>query len=335
MMRFLCTLVILLIVIPLFCFTKDELLYDLSFAETTTQQMEILHKYFKMASSIEDQRVIQDAWREIDEEACLEYYQTDAEQHPDDLDRIYLNLRLQGSGIQLQECRRILQDKQMHEYLNRMFSLCIIEKLYANDSESYIRSAVYRADKELLRAISEKQQDAYVMMSIFIGSVLERNYVEAESVLGQLSDFNVLNSNWDFIQSFIVETRNYQLWSGVVQISVDHAIAQGDIEPTAKSLVVSSQVLYTMLLAEDFDAALSFISVNPLLKEEPYSQQLVLDLYLASKDIDRAFQMLNVMVDAGSIGSGDLNDPKYASLASSKQWKKLAEKAAKQSVEQK
>jgi thiol-disulfide isomerase/thioredoxin len=272
-------------------------------APDETAALQIIKKYVAETDDIEDLRVLQNYWLQIDEAACLAHFTTLKDKNPKDEKYIYLWARTIADTQEMMKQARILVKKYpAFEYGYRLLLAPYQKELFSIEVNDEVKTtAIYLGFKKdrkyfakYLKKFPTSNDAIYLMIGLYIW---EKQVDNANMLVAKAVTLNSSFLNWQFFTDFYLRTNQLQL----LQAYVRRMIAESKQAEGMSLQEIESQFLITYLgtlfEAEYYTAFMDYIAMYPEAINDSNVQQMALLIYAHDGNNDDAFEIMDKMVD--------------------------------------
>ncbi len=315
------TLLLALAALPLLAGPlADELERTLSTAQNFDQAMLVITDFRSRITELEDLRVLQNYWMQVDPAGCREWFASQRLLHPGQPDYEYLWLRGQSSpAVQLEGGRRLIQAQPDFYWGYRLFSNTYSQLLQdpaAPDSLKADVIAQLSSDRDLLlQGLQNWPQDDYLRLALFHHHASQGDNDQAELQLLALHEPAAIEANFRHVFEFIAATGRVRPFEVLFPRVVSSTIARGELDAADSLAYYQFYYLEALDRAKDWGKMRDYLELNPGLKTNDDTLRHRLLMHLGLNEPETALNLLEGALAAGVITYPEaLENPDYAPL---------------------
>jgi thiol-disulfide isomerase/thioredoxin len=279
--------------------------------------------------SLEDHRLLQSLWSNVNPEAMQAHYEALLQQNPQNPEYIYLSIRMKDGEAQMAAARKLIQDFPTFYWGYRIIAVNLTETISQGGSETYLKSPQFHKDVDQVeQGLKLFGADAYLNIAIFYAYKDGQELKKASVALDKVSDPQAISSNMQQIEEFTLRTKDLNLYALLIGTVMDDAQESGRMSPAEAELNTEYFIMRFRVKSEGIAALDNHLAENPQLKTNPDLSRIIAGLYLEN---DRKESALDALSFYGSSKDVDYmylsKSNEFAQLHDHRRWKALLKKA--------
>lgn len=279
--------------------------------------------------SLEDHRLFQSLWNNVNPEAMQAHYEGLLKQNPKNPDYIYLSIRLKEADTQMAAARKLIRDFPTFYWGYRIVAVNFTETISQGDREAYQKSPEFENDLDRIQqGLKLFGSDAYLNIAIFYAYKDSTDFQRAAAALDKVSDPQAISSNMRQIKEFTIRTKNLDLYSLLIATVMDDAQESGNMSPEEAELNTEYYIMSFLVDSEGITALDRHLAQNPQLKTNPDLSRIIASLYLENDLSESALDALEVYTASEDVDYMYLSKGgDFSPLQDNPRWQTLLKKA--------
>lgn len=313
----------------------QELETALRGAQDPAQATLVINSYRDRLSDLDDLRVLQNYWMQIDQASCQDWFLRRYEAHPDRPEHEYLWLRGQTDlGVQLAGGRSLIARQPAFYWGYRLFSNTYSQLLQDAQAPDSLRADIVAnlaSDRALLlQGLNVWPLDDYLRLALFHHWASQGDDDQAEAQLLSLYDPAAIEANFRHVFEFIEASGRVRPFRVLFPKVISRTIARGEL-PAADSLgYYQFYYLEALKKAQNWPEMRAYLDLYPDLKTSDTTLRTRVLMHLGLSEPDTALNLLEGALAAGVVSYPEaLDTADYAPLRSLPRWPEVMALAAK------
>lgn len=257
----------------------------------------LITEYLDKMTDLEDFRVLQNYWMEIDQQACLDHFTARHLANPGDSESHYLMLRVMtDTHAQYLASRQLVTNSPGFYWGYRIFSTSYSQLLVGPDTAPEIRAEL-TANRDsdldlLLHGAQHFPLDEYVNLALFHNYNDRGDFNSAESHLLRLQDPRAIETNYELVLDFARNTKRVLAFEVLFPRMITSAIASKEIDSADSLAIYQYNYLDLLETIGDWDKMHAYFEANPELKMMDETLATRIDMHIGRGEYEIGLNLL-------------------------------------------
>lgn len=329
-------LALVLVLLPILLMASplgDEFAARMRNTQNNAEAAAVINEMLPGMILLEDLRVVQNYWMEIDKEACREYFRQRHLQAPADPQMHYLWTRtLEDPVLYISESRDLVTEAPDFYWAYRSLSGAYLNHFFdAEVDSSFTRyvNMVIDSDMALLQIGLQKfPTDDYLLVTLMNYSYYKSDMAGAAAYAMRLSDPAAIQANYQAIDELIISSGNMQVFDTLFPKLVSSMVRSRQVEPQDSLAMLQYYRLDTLRKIENWQILDQYLADNPQIMTDARMEGILIEIYISRAMYDRAFELVNSSFERGDISLRDLEDSsRWGALSTQERFQELVQRA--------
>ncbi len=233
----------------------------------------VIADYRERISDLDDLRILQNYWMQIDEDGCRAWFADKHAAQPEASEFEYLWLRgLEDPAVQISGGRALIRRDPVFYWGYRLFSNTLSQILQDPDTPDSLRENIVTnlaSDRSLLQQGLQKWPgDDYLRLALFHHHASQGENEAAEQQLLNLQDPAAIEANFRQVFEFIEATGKVRPFEVLFPKVISSTIARGELIAADSLAYYQFYYLEALKMAADWPRMMDYFALHPGLKTD-------------------------------------------------------------------
>lgn len=265
--------------------------------------LQIIKDYAVKTDDIEDLRILQNYWLQLDEAGCVVYFANLKAKHPNSDNYIYLWARtLDNTKEMMRQARKLVQKSPDFEYGYKLLLAPYQKELFSIELKSELKKEdfykEFKKDRKYfdkyLKKFPTSTDALYLRIQLY---VWEKEVEKANKLLAKALTVNAAFLNWQFYTDFYLRTGQLQLMQAYIRRLIAESKQAEGMSPAEQENQFLVTYLGTLFETDHHKDFLEYTMVHPGALEDSNVLQMSLLIHAKDADFASAYAVLDKMMD--------------------------------------
>lgn len=288
--------------------------------QSADQALQVIADYRERISDLDDLRILQNYWMQIDADGCRAWFADKHAAQPEASEFEYLWLRgLEDPAVQISGGRALIRRDPDFYWGYRLFSNTLSQILQDPDTPDSLRENIVTnlaSDRSLLQQGLQKWPgDDYLRLALFHHHASQGENEAAEQQLLNLQDPAAIEANFRQVFEFIEATGKVRPFEVLFPKVISSTIARGELIAADSLAYYQFYYLEALKMAADWPRMMDYFALHPGLKTDDSTLRTRILMHIGLDQLETALNLLEGAMAAGLVSYPEaLAEEDYAPL---------------------